>query len=432
MSLRLKMVLSIILPGYICLSVFAYYTISSLTKAYANSGDTAKVILPGIFIFVATLVILLLAVLIMTSSIVQPVRKLIKYSESLSSGNTDFKVEIARRNDEIGQLARAIREVQLSLKKVTLILDRASGDILKGNLSVRADASYYPGDFGRIMESNNKVDDSICDIIRSIRDTAGNVASAAQQISVGSQNLSQGASEQAAAIQEISATVTEILSGTRMNADNASKTKELAERVNAEIKAGNAKMELLISALEDINKASSYISNVIKVIEDIAFQTNILALNAAVEAARAGVHGKGFAVVAGEVKNLADKSAKAAKETSDLLSGSISKSKYGLKIGEDMEKTLGSIMDGIIRSVDSISMIAADCLQQVEAIEQLNTGLAQVSQVVQSNTATAQEAAASSQEMSAESAEMMNMVSHYAIDVQRIVSKPSGFKEEDY
>ena len=200
------------------------------------------------------------------------------------------------------------------MKKVTLILDRASNDILKGNLSIRADVSYYPGDFGRIMDNNNKIDDSICEIIRNIRDSAANVASAAQQISAGSQNLSQGSTEQAAAIQEISATVSEILERTKINSANAVTTKELAEKVNSEARTGSEKMEQLISALEDINKASSHISNVIKVIEDIAFQTNILALNAAVEAARAGVHGKGFAVVAGEVKNLADKSAKAAME----------------------------------------------------------------------------------------------------------------------
>ena len=432
LGLRLKMVLSIILPTFICFFILAFYFMINLTKAYVNPDDAAIAIQPGILIFVASLVIVLLAVLIMTNSIVRPVKKLITYSESLSSGNTDFKVDIVLRKDEIGQLARAIREAQLSLKKVTMILDRASGDILKGNISVRADVSYYPGDFGRIMDNNNKVDDSICDIIRSIRDTAGSVASAAQQISAGSQNLSQGSTEQAAAIQEISATVSDILERTKINCDDALTTKELSEKVNAEAKDGSEKMKRLMRALEDINQAASHIANVIKVIEDIAFQTNILALNAAVEAARAGVHGKGFAVVAGEVKNLADKSAKAAQETTDLLSDSISRSKYGLNIGEDMEKTLNNIMTGVERAADSISEIAAGCLHQVDAIEQLNTGLTQVSQVVQNNTGTAQEAAASSQEMSAQSTAMMNMVSHYVIDVLRIVAKPSGFKEEDY
>ncbi len=426
------MVLSIILPSYISISILAFYLMANLSKAYANPDHAAKVMPLGIALFIACLLILTAAVLLMTNSIVRPIKKLKKYSENLSSGDTDFKVDIVGRKDEIGQLARAVRQIQISLLKVTMILDRASGDILKGNLSVRADVSHYPGDFGRIMDNNNKIDDSICDIIRSIRDTAGNVASAAEQISSGSMTLSQGASEQAAAIEEISATASEILERTRINSDNAVTTKELSEKVNAEARAGSEKMKRLKRALNDINEAAAHISNVIKVIEDIAFQTNILALNAAVEAARAGIHGKGFAVVAGEVKNLAEKSAKAAQETNELLSDSIGKSKDGLGIGEDMEMTLNSIMTGVSRAVDSISDIAVGCMQQVDAIEQLNAGLTQVSQVIQSNTAAAQESAASSQEMSAQSTAMMNMVTGYVIDVQRIIANPSGFREEDY
>jgi methyl-accepting chemotaxis protein len=204
------------------------------------------------------------------------------------------------------------------------------------------------------------------------------------------------------------------------------------EKVSAEAEMGSGKMRQLMDSLDAINKASAYISNVIKLIEDIAFQTNILALNAAVEAARAGVHGKGFAVVAEEVKNLAGKSANAAKETSELLNDSIRKSKQGLAVGEDMEKTLAEIINGIGVSAVSIREIAEDCVLQVKTIEQLNTGLEQISQVVQSNTATAEESAASSEQMAAQSAMLMDMVSKYRIEVERIVTKPSGFNENDF
>ena len=191
-------------------------------------------------------------------------------------------------------------------------------------------------------------------------------------------------------------------------------------------------MKQLADALEAINKSSSYISNVIKIIEDIAFQTNILALNASVEAARAGAHGKGFSVVAEEVKNLAGKSAAAAKETSALLGDSISKSKHGLAIGEDMEKALSGIVGSLSISVASITEIAEDCNRQVEIFEQVNSGLNQISMVVQSNTATAEESAASSEEMAAQSSMLMEMVSNYRIEVERVVGNPSGFNENDY
>jgi methyl-accepting chemotaxis protein len=431
-NLRLKMALSIILPALVCFSLLNAYLMSNLTKALNDPVKAAAVAKLDVIFLIAAFVILIAAVLIMTSSIVKPIRTLIGHSESLAQGNTNFKIDIIGRKDEIGQLARAVRGAQLSLKKITMILDRASGDILKGNLSVRTDIGYYPGDFGRIMDNNNKIDDSICDIIRNIRDTATNVASASQQISQGSQSLAQGATEQSAAIQEITATVSDILARTKVNSDNASSTRALSDKVNGEASDGSGKMKQLVLALEEINKSSSYISGVIKVIEDIAFQTNILALNAAVEAARAGVHGKGFAVVAEEVKNLASKSAKAAKETNDLLGDSISKSQYSLSIGEDMERTLQSIAAELGHSAGSISAIADDCLSQVEAIEKLNSGLMQVSEVVQSNTATAQEAAASSQEMAAQSSILMKMVEHYKIDVDRIVTNPSGWKESDY
>jgi methyl-accepting chemotaxis protein len=184
--------------------------------------------------------------------------------------------------------------------------------------------------------------------------------------------------------------------------------------------------------LEDINKSSSYISKVIKVIEDISFQTNILALNAAVEAAHAGIHGKGFGVVAEEVKKLAEKSSKAAQETNDFLSDSINKAKYGLDLGEEMQLNLSEIVDGISHSLDLISEINEDCVKQVDTIEQLNTGLSQVSQVVQNNMSTAVEAAAASEELSAQSEKMLEMVSHYKINVERIVKKPSGWNDADY
>lgn len=433
MNLRMRMILSIFLPALLCYSFLDYYILTISFKAYEISAEAAKsIVVQDIIISAVCVVILLITVILLSSAIVKPIKMLVGYSESLAAGNTDFKVETAKRNDELGQLGRAVRDIQLSLKKTSLILKFASNDILKGNLSIRVDTNYYPGDFGHIMDGNNKIDDSICDLIRNIKEAAENVASESQQLSTGAQGLAQGSTEQASAIEEISATVGDVLQKTKSNADNANRTRQLSEKVNMEAKSGSEKMKQLLLALDAINKSASHITNVIKVIEDIAFQTNLLALNASVEAARAGVHGKGFAVVAEEVKKLANESAKAANETNALLSDSINKSKQGLLIGEDMEKALGEIVDSINRSVVSIKDIADDCAHQAETIEQVNVSLGQISQVVQSNTATVQESAALSEEMAAQAAMLMHMVSKYKIDVERVVTKPSGFNENDY
>ncbi|SHI23319.1 Methyl-accepting chemotaxis protein [Sporobacter termitidis DSM 10068] len=397
-SLRTKMILCIILPALVCFSVSDYYILKIALGAPGMTDALARTLITrDILVFGASFAVLLVAVLLTAGGIVRPLKLLAGYAARLAAGDTDFKVATARRRDELGQLSRSIRATQITLKKVSLILGHASGDILAGNLSVRADAAKYPGDFGRIMVGNNQVDDSICGLIRHIRTAAENVASVSQQMSAEAQSVAHGATAQASAIDEISRTVADALKRTRDDRDNADRARRLSETVSAKAAEGSEKMKELSRALEAINKSSSYISDVIKIIEDIAFQTNILALNASVEAARAGVHGKGFSIVAEEVKSLAGKSAAAAKETNELLGDSISKSRQGLTIGEEMERALSEIVDSLDSSVGSIADIAEDCVRQADTIKQLNHGLGQISQVVQSNTATAEESAASSQ-----------------------------------
>jgi len=430
---RTRLVLSILLPALICFTISDYIVLKMALGTQGIAGEPAgQIVTWNILLFGASFVVLLLAVLFAAGAIIRPVRLLTGYASKLAEGNTDFKVATAGRRDEFGDLSQSIRAAQITLKKVTLILSRASSDILAGNLSVRADASKYPGDFGAIMDTNNKVDDSICELIRRIKDAAMSVASVSSQLSAGAQSVAQGSAEQASAIEGISQTVSDILKRTKDEAENADKTQRLIEKVSTEAEKGSEKMRELSAALEAINKSASYISNVIKIIEDIAFQTNILALNASVEAARAGVHGKGFQVVAEEVKNLAGKSAAAAKETNELLGDSISKSKRGLAIGVEMEEALAEIVQSVRSSVTSIAGIAEYCAHQVAVIEQLNAGLRQISDVVQSNTATAEESAAASQEMTAQSAMLIDMVGSYRIEVERVVANPTGFNENDY
>jgi methyl-accepting chemotaxis protein len=203
-----------------------------------------------------------------------------------------------------------------------------------------------------------------------------------------------------------------------MSKENARLSDEAAAlsgsiKVNAE--KGSEQMAELMRAVSEITEASNSITKVIKVIDDIAFQTNILALNAAVEAARAGQHGKGFAVVAEEVRNLAAKSAASAKDTGKLIEDSIEKSSFGLTVAEETAESLKEIVEGINRSAEIVTAIAQASEEQTNAVSQVNIGIDQVSQVIQQNSATAQESAAASEEMSGQATMLHSLVGRFRL-----------------
>ena len=236
-KLRTRLILSIVLPALVCFSISDFYILKMTLVAGSISKEMSRTIVTqNIWVFGASFVVLLIAVLLAAHAVVKPVKLLTGYAARLADGNTDFKVATAQRSDEFGELSRSIRANQLTLKKVSLILGRAYNDILVGNLSVRADADKYPGDFGRIMDGNNKVDDSICGLIRNIKTAAENMASVTQQMSSGAQSVAHGATEQAAAIEEISVTVADVLERTKSSCENADKTRALSEKVSAEVR----------------------------------------------------------------------------------------------------------------------------------------------------------------------------------------------------
>jgi len=247
-------------------------------------------------------------------------------------------------------------------------------------------------------------------LVTNIEDVSASFVSSSKQIANGSQALAQGSTEQAASIQELSASISDIASKTKENAQMAERAASLANTIKDNAERGNQQMSEMTSAVQEINTASQNISKVIKAIDDIAFQTNILALNAAVEAARAGQHGKGFAVVAEEVRNLAAKSAEAAKDTGGLIANSMEKAELGARIADETAASLYEIVSGINESSQIVGEIAKSSEEQSVGIDQINLGVEQVSQVVQQNTATAEESAAASAEMSEKSAQLENLI----------------------
>ncbi len=268
----------------------------------------------------------------------------------------------------------------------------------------------YKGEFAKMKDAVNSTIDSLNVVMTEIKSASEQVASGAKQVSDSSMALSQGATEQASSIEELTASLEEISSQTKLNADNAGKANELAENARSNAIKGNDQMKDMLKAMDEINISSSNINKIIKVIDDIAFQTNILALNAAVEAARAGQHGKGFAVVAEEVRTLAARSANAAKETTDLIEGSINKVEAGTKIAKETADALGKIVYEVDKAADLVNSISTASTEQAAGIEQINQGIMQISEVVQTNSATSQESAAASEELSSQAETLKDIV----------------------
>ncbi|MCL1809962.1 MAG: methyl-accepting chemotaxis protein [Clostridiales bacterium] len=319
-----------------------------------------------------------------------------------------------RSADEVGVLAKALEQAYQQLQGYIREIKNLMEGLAAGDLVTESTFDFH-GDFVYIKDSLNSIVKNLNKTMGEVNITAQQVSSGAKQIADGAQSLAQGSTEQAATIEELSSDISEVMGKTNQNARVAKEAAELSSTIRGNAETGSTQMDQLMQAVREINDASDQISKVIKVIDDIAFQTNILALNAAVEAARAGQHGKGFAVVAEEVRNLAAKSAEAAKDTGGLIENSIEKANFGLKVAGETAASLKDIVDGISRSAEIVAQIAASSDEQAVAITNINTGIDQVSHVVQQNSATAEESAASSEEMSGQSSMLIQLISHFKI-----------------
>ncbi len=346
-------------------------------------------------------------------AVVTPINEAIKVLKDVSQGDFSHKMEGNYKGDFLlvkNSINLTVENTSSYISEISAVLDQLASNNLDQSIK-----REYVGDYKNIKDSLNNIIDKLNMVIQEISSASEQVNIGAKQISSSSMDLAEASSVQAASVQELNATIISVNEKTTLNAENARKADDLAGLTKENAASGNSEMQNMLVAMEDIKEASSNISKIIKVIDDIAFQTNLLALNAAVEAARAGEHGKGFAVVAEEVRSLAARSQEAAKNTTALIEDSIVKVNQGTTLASSTAHALKEIVDNISNVTGLISQISEASKEQTEAISQINTGITQISEVVQSNSSTSQEAAAASQELSSQSDVLRNMIAVFKV-----------------
>jgi methyl-accepting chemotaxis protein len=327
---------------------------------------------------------------------------------------SDVTDQVKLQADQVKMQADQLRmkeALDVAVKETQAVVQSA----IDGKLTQRIDMMGKSGQIESLAGSVNALIDSMMKLVAEIKHAAGEVQSGAQEISMGNVNLSQRTEEQASSLEETASSMEQMTSSVKSTADNAGQARQLAVAAREQAERGGDIVNAAVAAMGGINGASKKISDIIGVIDEIAFQTNLLALNAAVEAARAGEHGRGFAVVASEVRNLAGRSATAAKEIKTLINDSVTKVEEGSKLVGDSGKALGDIGTAVKRVADVIAEIAAASQEQAGGIEQVNKAVMQMDETTQQNAALVEQAAAASESIVGQATQLATLVARYDV-----------------
>ena len=367
-------------------------------------------ILSEVIIFILVQIINFLRI----SNALKPLKKISEAGKEVAGGNFDVEIHYPQQ-DEIGELSRSISEVIGRSKKIVFDLRDRLDAMAGGNFTENLESEEYVGDYAPLLESLKHIQEDMNKTLQEVHASSVQVLSSAEQVNTGAQSLSQGATEQASSIEELSANMQDISHSIQASTKTAGEAYKLQGEAGVAVLQSNEKMEEMRKAMDDITAKSNEISKIIKTIDDIAFQTNILSLNAAIEAARAGAAGKGFAVVADEVGNLAQKSAKAAQNTGLLIEETIEAVEKGAKITEETAESLNSVSKSTEEVNTLIEKISSASSKDLEGITSLNQGLQQISSVVQANSATAEQSAAASEELTGQANKMNELVERFQL-----------------
>ncbi|GEM_PF-6503825 len=362
-----------------------------------------------LIVFAVTLIILGAAFLFFARSMTKPLQNTVSMANSLQHGRVSARLDLGDRGDEFGDMARALNQFADDLEHEVV---NAMQKLAEGDFNI----TLHPSDQHDIIRTALQYTaERLNEVMTETRQVSEQIALSSEQVASSAQILSEGATSSAASLEEISSSIDQMANRIKLSADNADEANQLSSTAKDTAQSGNAKMQQMMDAMIDIRDSGQDISKIIKAIDEIAFQTNLLALNAAVEAARAGQHGKGFAVVAEEVRNLAARSAKAAQQTTELIQASSEKTEYGVQIANETAQALESITNSITKASDLTDEIATTSRDQALAIAQINEGLSQIDQVVQTNTASSAESAETSIELSTQANMLKQLLAHFKL-----------------
>ncbi len=389
------------------------WVIGVTTEVNEWMGETTFAIVITILVGLVVIAAAIVICIVTANGLANPIRKTVDVMNAVASGNLDVSVKHTS-DDETGQLADSINSTINSLNGYVGEISRLCEQLAVGDFNIHRQIEFN-GDFVSIIEALNSLAYGLSDTMQQIDVSAAHVNQGAAQISNGASSLASGTSEQASSIQELASIILTLKDKVDINAKNAEEANQKANQTGEKMSLSNKHMQEMVVAMNNISDKSNEISKIIKAIEDIAFQTNILALNAAVEAARAGAAGKGFAVVADEVRSLASKSAEAATDTTKLIQQTIEAVESGSHIVEEAAEALNSSVDVTNQTIKLINEIWTASTEQAAMIEQVNTGVDQISSVVQTNSATAEQSAASSEELNGQATALQNLTSKFVL-----------------
>ncbi len=380
----------------------------------------AQMITSIIVILVLSVVIIVIAafvIIFVSNKISKPITVCVDRLNLVAQGDLNSPMPEVNTSDETGILANSTASIVNSVSVMINDLNYVLSEVAAGNFTVQSRAKeYYIGDFNSLSGSLEQIVSTLSLTMRKINDVSDQVSNGNNQVALGAQSLAQGAIEQASAVEELSATIDDIAGKIGETAHDSQSAKMANEKAQQALGVSNEQMQEMVAAMANISEKSMQISNIIKAIDDIAFQTNILSLNASVEAARAGTAGRSFAVVADEVRSLATKSAQSASDTAALIEETVAAVEVGNKIAASTSESINIAIDSANELSSLVDSIAIASVTQSEGAKQVSIGIEQISAVVQTNSATAEESAATSEELSGQSQILKELLSEFTLD----------------